>query len=76
MSFLCWIHHKWEKRPSEDGSYGMGLTTFEMQQCGRCHRWRDRVKDYRSDGHTRYPWHYTERPAIERVRKPEKVPSQ
>lgn len=63
MKLLCLIKHKWEKRPNELGCYGMGLETFEMQQCARCLQWRDRVKGPRSDGRRHYPWVKTERPA-------------
>jgi hypothetical protein len=53
----CMLRHRWKSRPNELGCYGMGLETFEMQQCVRCGTWRDRVKD--SLG-----WHSTERVSV------------
>lgn len=61
MKLLCLIKHAWQKRPDEDGCYGMGLTSFEMQQCGRCGIWRDRVKGMMPDGRTHHKWYWTER---------------
>jgi hypothetical protein len=61
MKILCLIKHDWEKRPNELGCHGMGLETFEMQQCARCLRWRDRLKGFGPNGVSRYPWEYTER---------------
>jgi hypothetical protein len=65
VKLLCLVKHQWEKRPAEHGGYGMGLETFEMQQCKRCFRWRDRVKGLRPDVRTRYPWFFTDRPAVD-----------
>lgn len=59
---LCLILHRWENRSDAVGCYGMGLETFETQQCGRCGVWRDRVKGTRQDGRRRYPWFRTDRP--------------
>jgi hypothetical protein len=42
----------------------MGLETFEMQQCAKCHHWRDRLKGLKPDGRSRYSWEWTDRPAV------------
>lgn len=60
---MKWCWHRWEKRPNELGCYGMGLETFEMRQCEKCHRWQDRLKGLKPDGRSRYPWTWTDRPA-------------